>query len=97
MSKLLSDILHLRRVLERSPGFSAVVVITLMLGIGVTTAVFSIFNTVLLRPLPFPDPEEVVRVYDVQPGCTSCPASYPEIFGNCSLHHESFLHYDRNG
>lgn len=66
------------RALLRRPGYSAVVVLTLTLGIGVTTAVFSIFNGVLLRPLEFPEPEQVVAVYDTQPACSTCPASYPK-------------------
>jgi putative ABC transport system permease protein len=78
MKRLLSNLWNERRVFVRNPGFSAVVVITLMLGIGVTTAVFSIFNGVLLRPLPFPHPEELVRVYGTQPACPNCPASFPE-------------------
>jgi putative ABC transport system permease protein len=66
------------RALARRPGFTAVVVLTLTLGIGVTTAVFSIFNGVLLTPLELPEPQEVVAVYDTQPACATCPASYPK-------------------
>jgi putative ABC transport system permease protein len=66
------------RALMRRPGFTAVVVLTLTLGIGVTTAVFSIFNGVLLTPLEFPEPQEVVAVYDTQPSCDTCPASFPK-------------------
>jgi len=50
----------------------------LTLGIGVTTAVFSIFNGVLLTPLAFPNPEQLVAVYDTQPSCPTCPASFPK-------------------
>lgn len=78
MNRLLNDVRHARRVFARNPGFAAVVVITLTLGIGVTTAVFSIFNGVLLRPLPFPHQGELVRVYDTQPACDTCPASFPK-------------------
>ncbi|MDX2154370.1 MAG: ABC transporter permease [Bryobacteraceae bacterium] len=66
------------RALLRRPGFSAVVILTLMLGIGVTTAVFSIFNGVLLTPLQYPEPEQLVAVYDTQPACATCPASFPK-------------------
>ena len=62
----------------RRPGFTAVVALTWPLGIGVTTAVFSIFNGVLLTPPTFPDPQEVVAVYDTQPSCSTCPASFPK-------------------
>ena len=66
------------RALRRRPGFTAVVILTLTLGIGVTTAVFSIFNGVLLTPLAFPNPQQLVAVYDTQPSCPSCPASFPK-------------------
>jgi putative ABC transport system permease protein len=66
------------RALRRRPGFTTVVILTLTLGIGVTTAVFSIFNGVLLTPLAFPKPQQLVAVYDTQPSCTTCPASYPK-------------------
>lgn len=66
------------RTLLRRPGYTAVVVLTLTLGIGVTTAVFSIFNGVLLTPLDFPEPHQVVTVYDTQPSCSTCPASFPK-------------------
>ena len=51
------------RMMRRAPAFSAVVVLTLALGIGATTAIFSVVNAVLLRPLPFKDPERVVMVW----------------------------------
>jgi putative ABC transport system permease protein len=66
------------RALRRRPSFTAVVILTLTLGIGVTTAVFSIFNGVLLTPLAFPNPQQIVAVYDTQPSCRTCPASFPK-------------------
>ena len=56
------------RSLRRSPGFFAVTVLTLALGIGATTAIFSVVNGVLLRSLPYPNPERIVRVYQVNEG-----------------------------
>lgn len=55
-----------------------VVVLTLTLGIGVTTALFSIFNGVLLTPLEIRAPQQVVAVYGTQPSCATCPASFPK-------------------
>lgn len=68
---------------------SALAVLAFALGIGITSAVFSIFNSVLLKPLPFPNPDELVLVYDTQPACSTCPASFPkyttgEIATRCS-------------
>ena len=56
------DLRHALRGLRRSPGFAAAVVFILALGIGATTAMFSVVYGVLLRPLPYPDPGAVVRV-----------------------------------
>ena len=66
------------RTITRSRFVSALAVIAFALGIGVTTAVFSIFNSVLLKPLPYPDPDQLVVVYGTQPACPTCPASFPK-------------------
>jgi hypothetical protein len=62
------DLRYAWRGLRRAPGFAAVVVATLALGIGATTAVFSVVNGVLLRPLPYPDAERVTAIYSRFPG-----------------------------
>ena len=78
MSRILQDVRHAFRATRRSPLVSILAVIAFALGIGVTTTVFSIFYGVLLKPLPYPRPDELVMVYDTQPACNTCPASFPK-------------------
>ena len=78
MSRWLLEIRTALRAVLRARFVTTLAVIAFALGIGVTTAVFSIFNGVLLAPLPFPDPDRLVMVYDTQPACATCPASFPK-------------------
>ena len=68
------DIKHAIRSLRRKPSFTTVVVLTLAIGIGGTTAIFGAVNAVLLRPLPYPQPDQLVRVYKT-------PLQQPERIG----------------
>ncbi|PYT34121.1 MAG: hypothetical protein DMF52_13840 [Acidobacteria bacterium] len=78
MSSLLQDVRYGLRTLRRAPGFTTLAVLTLALGIGATTAIFSVARGVLFRPLPFREPERLVLVQDRQPPSDDTPVSYPE-------------------
>lgn len=68
LESLLMDLKHVCRRLRRSPGFAITVVLTLAIGIGANTAVFSVLNSVLIRPLPYPEPQKLVALHLNAPG-----------------------------
>src|SRR5258707_12343721 len=78
MEALLKDIRYWLRGLARHPRFTAIAVITLARGIGANTAIFSGVNAVLLRPLPFDDPERIVWLWDTQPQLATTRTSLPD-------------------
>jgi predicted permease len=73
LDSFLSDIRYGLRLLRRTPGFAGLAVVTLALGIGATTAVFSLVNAVLLRDLPYRDPARLVFLYEPIPGIPRAP------------------------
>src|SRR5215208_2640792 len=76
MESLTRDLRYVARSLARSPGFFVVTALTLALGIGATTAIFSVVNGVLLQPLPYPSSDRIIQVFQVT------KSAEPQLFGN---------------
>jgi predicted permease len=79
-SGLGGDIRYAWRMIRRAPGFTAIVVLTLALGIGANTALFSVVDGVLLSPLPYPHPEELVTIHASKPNFPLGAISAPNFF-----------------
>jgi putative ABC transport system permease protein len=90
MESFFKDIRYGFRSLWKRPGFTAIAVITLALGIGANTAIFSVVNATLLRPLPFKDPERVVMLWGFIPKMAQTADKLPSSSGNfVSLHDQT--------
>lgn len=79
MDTLLQDLRYAVRTLAKAPGFATVAILTLAIGIGANTAIFSAIDTVLLKPLPFPESDRLVQVGTGGPGMVHIGMSYPDL------------------
>jgi hypothetical protein len=77
LDTLVRDLRFSLRTLTRNPGFTCVAVLTIALGIGANSAMFSVVQGVILAPLPFPEPDRLVILWQNRPGGPHLEASYP--------------------
>src|SRR6202165_1984744 len=90
MDSLWKDLRFAIRVLCRSPGFSGVALLALVLGIGANTAIFSVVNAVLIRPMPFRDPSRLVMVWETSPRTGKNNVANPQNFADWQKRNPSF-------
>ena len=89
METIWQDAKYALRALAKNPGFTAVALVTLALGVGATTSIFSLVNAMLIERLPYPESDRLVSIYDVQSSLAEAPASFPELI-DWRQHGEAF-------
>jgi predicted permease len=89
LERLMQDLRYGLRMLAKSPGFTAVAILTLALGIGANTALFSVVNGVLFSPLPYPHPEQLVWLAESKPNFATGSISFPN-FQDWQKNNQSF-------
>ncbi len=100
LERLAQDVRYAFRQLRRSPGFTAAVLVTLTLGIGATTAIFTIVYATLLRSLPYLEPDRIVRIHDVRlqgrstGGLVSVPRFFDLVTRSKSFASAGFFYFD---
>lgn len=106
MSTLLQDVRYGIRMLLKSPAFAAIAILTMGLGIGANTALFTVVNGVLLNPLPYPNPSQLVALYGKYPGDDRSPIAYPNFldwqrdnrsFSSIALYHNEDYNFTGTG
>jgi hypothetical protein len=90
LDRILQDLRYALRTLRKSPGFTAVVLAALALGIGATTAIFTVVNSVLLEPLPFPNPGRLLALREIRPDGHLNPSVQTQNFLDWRARNRSF-------